>query len=166
MSSSSAAVTTALRLGWAVAEARGRNWPLGPRPVTTSLPPYPGDVLPLRSQRAGAASREESARMVVQLAAQLGLGATGDLEREIRLALPPIDRDGDAGVLDDGGPPSEQWRRTAAFFLSWDSRFQDELARQGEDLANAYLLGRGLSESFWGLGPEGTWVVDGQVTAT
>src|SRR6476661_810253 len=125
MSSSSAAVTTALRLGWAVAEARGRNWPLGPRPVTTSLPTYPGDVLPLRSQRAGAASREESARMVVRLAERLQVEGTGELEDEIRIALPPFDPDGDAALTDDGTPRSGQWRRTADFFLSWDSRFQD-----------------------------------------
>lgn len=166
MSSSSATVTTALRLGWAVAEARGRNWPLGPRPVGGSLPTYPGDVLPLRSQRAGAASRAESVRMVVQLAAQLQVGRTGELEDEIRTALPAFDREGDATLTDDGNPRSDQWRRTADFFLSWDSRIQDELARQGEHLANAYLLGRGLSECFWGLGPERTWVVDGQITAT
>ena len=166
MSSPSATVTTALRLGWAVAEARGRNWPLGPRPVTTSLPIYPGDVLPLRSQRAGAASREESARMVVQLAEQLQLGGSGELEHDVGLALPPFNREGDASLTDDGRPRSDRWRRTAAFFLAWDSRFQDDLARQGEDLANAYLLGRGLSECFWGLGPEPTWVVDGQTTAT
>ena len=104
--------------------------------------------------------------MVVQLAEQLQLGATGDLEREIRRPCPRSIATGTRVLVDDDLPRSDQWRRTAGFFLSWDSRFQDELARQGEDLANAYLLGRGLSESFWGLGPERTWVVDGQVTAT
>ncbi len=166
MSSPSVNVTTALRLGWAVAEARGRNWPLGPRPVTSSLPAYPGDVLPLRCQRASAASREESASTVVRLAEQLELGGTSELEDDIRTALPPFDRDGDATLVDDGLFRSDQWRRTADFFIAWDSRFQDELAGHGEQLANAYLLGRGLSECFWGLGPERTWVVDGQTTAT
>ena len=55
-------VATALRLGWAVAEARGRIWPEGPRPTATRLPPVPGDVLPLRSQRSGSASRRESVK--------------------------------------------------------------------------------------------------------
>ena len=45
MASSSAEVAAALRLGWAVAEVRGRSWPDGPRPARTVPPldPAPGD---------------------------------------------------------------------------------------------------------------------------
>ena len=103
---------------------------------------------------------------MVRLAEQLELGGTSELEDDIRTALPPFDRDGDATLVDDGLTRSDQWRRTADFFIAWDSRFQDELAGHGEPLANAYLLGRGLAECFWGLGPERTWIVDGQTTAT
>ena len=45
------ATRTMLRLGWTLAEVRGRLWPDGPRPVSSPLPPWPPDALPLRSQR-------------------------------------------------------------------------------------------------------------------
>ena len=43
--------------------------------------------------------------------------------------------------------------------------FQDELAQRDEALANAYLLGRGLAECYWGLGSEATWVSNGRPSA-
>ncbi len=80
MSSSAGSVGTALRLGWAVAEVRGRNWPQGPRPTSTALPARPGDVLPLRSQRAEPDARRQSAMALVSLASQLGLVRVAEFE--------------------------------------------------------------------------------------
>ncbi|MEO7351718.1 MAG: hypothetical protein ABIR34_00290 [Marmoricola sp.] len=159
-------VETALRLGWAVAEARGRNWPHGPRPKAAPLPPAPGDVLPLRSQRTGSASRREAVRVLFSLARQLQLDAADDFEAELTEVLAPFTPAGDASLVEDAekdaGP---RWRRIANCFIDWDGRIQDELNQRDEHLANAYLLGRGVSECYWGLGPEEAWTSEGQVTA-
>jgi len=76
-------VATAMRLGWAVAEVRGRNWPQGPRPKATRLPPQPGDVLPLRSQRTGSASRREAVLALVSLTQQIGFEDAQEFEAEL-----------------------------------------------------------------------------------
>ena len=162
MSVSTEEVGTALRLGWAVAEVRGRNWPAGPRPAAAPLPALPGDVLPLRSQRGAAASRRESARALVSLARKLGITGADELEAALSEVLPPFTLTGEASLQADTGPV---WDRVAACFLEWDGRFQDELTQRGEPLANAYLLGRGIAECYWGLGPEEAWSSAGDETA-
>jgi hypothetical protein len=154
-----ATVADALRLGWTVAEVRGRNWPHGPRPTFTPLPAVPGDqVLPLRSQRDGQASRKESADALVRLAQVVGIEGADEMAAGLRDVLPPFNEAGDAALVDPGGDDAgEAWRRAAAFFRDWDARVQDQLGRESEPLANAYLLGRGLAECFWGLGPARLW---------
>ena len=159
-------VATALRLGWAVAEVRGRNWPDGPRPTATSLPRIPGDVLPLRSQRTGSASRRESVKTLVSLVRQIGLVDADEFEAELATVLPPFASESGASVAEDAKLDAEtDWRRIAELFLDWDGRIQDELTQRGEHVANAYLLGRGVAECYWGLGPEDAWAYDGEVTA-
>lgn len=159
-------VATALRLGWAVAEVRGRNWRHGPRPKATPLPPAPGDVLPLRSQRTGSASRRESVRALVSLTRQIGLEEGQEFEIGLSEALPPFNAAGEASLVgDDSVDAGSAWGRTAEFFLDWDGRIQDHLTQRDEHLANAYLLGRGMGECYWGLGPEHAWTSDGEVTA-
>lgn len=149
MASSSAEVAAALRLGWAVAEVRGRSWPDGPRPARTVPPLDPPDVLPLRSQRRPADARREAERGLVAAATVLGVGRDGVFAEELRVAL-PSDGGGDpaSAVVDPARDPHAAWGTTAAFFLTWDAWFQDELAQRDEALANAYLLGRGLAECY------------------
>jgi hypothetical protein len=159
-------VSTALRLGWAVAEARGRNWPQGPRPKAAPLPKVPGDVLPLRSQRTGSASRRESVRALLSLTRQLELAGSDAFEAELAEVLPPFTPAGEASLVAQAGQDRDPaWSRVADCFIDWDGRFQDELNQRDEHLANAYLLGRGVSECYWGLGPEDAWTSDGEVTA-
>lgn len=158
-------VATALRLGWAVAEVRGRNWPQGPRPTASPLPPVPGDVLPLRSQRTGSASRRESVRTLVALTRQLGIAGAGEFEAGLVEVLPPFTAAGEASLTDGNQDAGPTWDRVAEFFLDWDGRFQDQLTLRGEHVANAYLLGRGVAECYWGLGPDHAWTSDGEVTA-
>lgn len=161
-----ATVATAMRLGWAVAEVRGRNWPHGPRPTSSPLPPVPGDVLPLRSQRSGLASRRESMCGLSSLVRQMQLTDAEEFRAELADVLPEFDAAGDALLIDDGGVDAGPvWRRTASFFLNWDGRFQDELTERGEPWVNAYLLGRGMAECYWGLGPERSRTADGEPTA-
>ncbi len=156
------AVIDTLRLGWAVAEVRGRHWPQGPRPQATPLPLRPDLVLPLRSQRVVSASREEAVASLVSLVQRLGLDRDAPFESSLRDALAPWtdDTSGSTAVGDD-----EAWRPTGTFFLQWDAWFQDELGRRAESLANGYLLGRGLAECFWGLGPDEQWQIEGTTSA-
>lgn len=159
-------VATALRLGWAVAEVRGRHWSHGPRPTATPLPTEPGDVLPLRSQRTGSASRRESVSALVSLTRQIELDGATEFEAELHEVLPPFTPAGDALLVDDGAQEAgPEWDRVAESFLDWDGRIQDQLTQRGEHLANAYLLARGVAECYWGLGPERAWTAGGEVTA-
>ena len=147
-------VRAALRLGWSVSEVRGRNWPKGPRPEFTPLPAVPGaEVLPLRSQRDLEASRKESAESLAKLVRSFDLPDADQHEVGLRSAIAPF----------DGGPGSTpSWSATASFFSTLDSDIQDHLARRSEKLANAYLLGRGLAECYWGMGPRDAWGGDGE----
>jgi len=161
------AVIDTLRLGWAVAEVRGRHWPQGPRPQATPLPLRPDLVLPLRSQRVGAASRQEAAALLATLVHRMGLDRGGAFDEELRAALAPwADGAPDASGADvSTASPDDAWRPAGTFFLHWDAWFQDELSRRVESLANGYLLGRGLAECFWGLGPQDQWQLDGTTSA-
>ena len=146
-------VATALRLGWAMAEVRGRLWPRGQRPVFTPLPAVPHDeLLPLRSQRDSEDSLEEAVAGLVRLATEVQHQKADEYTHDLRAiaARGDADRDG--------------WHGTAVFFRTWDGQLQDDLTIEGEQLANAYLLGRGLAECYWGLGQRDAWDVDGKPT--
>jgi hypothetical protein len=160
-------VATAMRLGWAVAESRGRNWPHGPRPTGTPLPKVPRDVLPLRSQRTGSASRRESVIALIFASRQLELERAHELEADLTRVLAPFTEEGDASLVEDAQlPGTPGWAPVARCFVDWDGRIQDELAQRDEHLANAYLLGRGVAECYWGLGPDTDWTdEDGAMTA-
>lgn len=144
-------VTAAMRLGWNMAELRGRSWPHGPRPTSRTLPDVPDDVLPLRHQRTVRQSRRESAQTLARLAALVGFTRAEELGTRLREALSD-----DGAVLD--------WQQLARFFIEWDALLQDDLSERDEALANGYLLGRGLAECHWGLGPEDQWVHEGEAT--
>jgi hypothetical protein len=136
-------VRTAVRLGWAVAELRGRSWPVGPRPATSSLPPRPKHTLPLRSQRGYAASQRSAVRTLAALAGKLGVPAD---DAESALA------------------PENEWPAMSTYFFDFDARIQDSLASRDEAAANGYLLARGLAECYWGLGPDDDWEDAGEQT--
>jgi hypothetical protein len=129
-------VGTAVRLGWAVAELRGRCWPDGPRPTTSTLPSRPAHTLPLRSQRADDAARLSAVRTLVSLAGELQV---------------PVD-DADESLAAD-----RSWEDVSTYIFDLDARIQDSLTTRSEAAANAYLLARGLAECYWGLGADTDW---------
>jgi hypothetical protein len=123
-------------------------------------------VLPLRSQRTGSASRRQSVRALLSLTRQLELAGSEVFEAELGEVLPPFTPGGEASLVAQSGQDRDPaWSRVADCFIDWDGRFQDELNQRDEHLANAYLLGRGVSECYWGLGPEDARTSDGEVTA-
>ncbi len=136
-------VRMAVRLGWAVAELRGRCWPDGPRPATSSLPAQPAHTLPLRSQRADDAARESAIRTLVALATEQQIPAD-DAAEELA--------------------PEKSWEEMSTYIFDFDARVQDLLTTRSEAAANAYLLARGLAECYWGLGPDKSWKIGGQDT--
>ena len=69
----SAEVHGALRLGWCVAEVRGRNRPGGPQPQGDELPNRQDNVLPLRIERTATELRIEAQAILHKLAGDLGV---------------------------------------------------------------------------------------------
>jgi hypothetical protein len=136
-------VRTAIRLGWAVAELRGRCWPDGPRPTTATLPTRPAHTLPLRSQRADDAARVSAVSTLLSLAGELQI-PTDDAVEELA-----ADR---------------SWEDVSTYIFELDARIQDSLTTRSEAAANAYLLARGLAECYWGLGADSAWTYDGEDT--
>jgi hypothetical protein len=132
-----------VRLGWVVAELRGRSWPDGPRPATTSLPDQPEYTLPLRSQRGYAAAQRSAIQTMMALSKLLGVDAE-DADEELAMGRP--------------------WAEVSSYFFEFDARVQDSLAWRNEGAANGYLLARGLAECYWGLGPDSAWEEGGKQT--
>jgi hypothetical protein len=65
------AVLSALRLGWSVAEMRGRNWPEGPPGEVIGMPDRVDHPLPLRIERGRNELRIEIQSVVAELAQEL-----------------------------------------------------------------------------------------------
>jgi uncharacterized protein YicC (UPF0701 family) len=64
-------VLSAVRLGWSVAEMRGRNWPEGPPGEVIGMPDHVDHPLPLRIERGRTELRIEIQSVVAELAQEL-----------------------------------------------------------------------------------------------
>jgi hypothetical protein len=142
-------VIDAFRLGWAIAELRGRHRPAVAH-VEDGQPSVGVDnALPLAAERTPAEQRLELFTVVRGLSGPLGLDApdaTGGLTRSaaLRKQLDALDgKPTDAGL----------WEQLTAAFHSWDSAIQDDLVLRPR-LSAAYQLGRGLAETYWELDPK------------
>jgi hypothetical protein len=71
-------VLSALRLGWSVAEMRGRSWPDGPPGEVIGMPDRLGHPLPLRIERGKTELRVEIQSVVAELAHKLGVDDAPD----------------------------------------------------------------------------------------
>jgi hypothetical protein len=71
-------VLCALRLGWFLAESRGRNRPGGQLGVRTSLPDHVDHALPLRVERGPTELRIEAQKVVAQIAVDLHVDTDDD----------------------------------------------------------------------------------------
>lgn len=85
-------VLSALRLGWSVAEMRGRHWPGGPPGDVDGMPDHVDHPLPLRIERSQAELRIEVHSVVADLARRLhiedsadGIGVCAALADQVRL---------------------------------------------------------------------------------
>jgi hypothetical protein len=146
-------VQAAIRLGWVVAEVRGRNRPGGPTGTVLSLPDPIDDPLPLRVQRTPTELRIEAQRVLTYLAARLevdtrpGRSGYGEAIDEAAGALARTRK-----VSAEGSDQVRSaWEALAALLWKFDGDVQDRLTAVSDTQANGYQLGRGLAECYWAL---------------
>jgi len=148
----SADVLSALRLGWYVAEVRGRNRPGGPVPPAESLPNREDHVLPLRIERTPEELRIEAQVVLRKLACDLGVDPI-TVDGQQRNQADYIDHQAKALAGSDPSAASAAWQVLALSIYQLDAHAQDFLAAQSGTQAAAYQLGRGLAEVYWALDP-------------
>ncbi len=153
-------VLAAVRLGWYVAEVRGRNRPDAPRRPGQIPPDRSGHALPLRAERTDSEMRIEAQVVLQALAARLGVDAVwGEWFRY----SPSVDRVGKRLArliakrrpevpLDDTKIPGE-WDALAEIIYRFDAHIQDVLTAFSDSQACGYQLGRALAECYWALDP-------------
>jgi hypothetical protein len=147
-------VISALRLGWYMAEVRGRNWPAGPQPTGNELPDRYSYVLPLRVERTAAELRTEAQAILHKLSGDLQVDTVIVNNREqSRTAI--IDQQACALAAAVPGTTSavSAWNAFAVSMYELDAHAQDTLAAQSDMQGAAYQLGRGLAEAYWALDP-------------
>jgi hypothetical protein len=143
-SDDSVQVLNSFRLGWYVAEVRGRNRPDGPEHVDPQLPSGDCHPLPLRIERKATERRIEAQGVLAEVARQLGVDEDGTCGKHI---------DQEAHRLATASDPAGQWTAFANTLWRFDAHIQDKLTACSEMQACAYQLGRGLAETFWALNP-------------
>lgn len=124
-------VLQALRLGWCVAELRGRT--TRPQPAATA--PLSGYPLPLRTERSDADLQSQAADLLGYLAGTLAVDDdTAANSKTVVAAIADPDT-------------------FAKLLYNFDSHVQNKLTEASEQQGCAYLLGRGLAEAYWALDP-------------
>ena len=152
-------VICALRLGWYIAEVRGRNRPAGPRPPGNELPRSDHHFLPLRIERTAAEQRAEAHAVLRKLSGDLHVDTvmvngqertrTGVIEHQARVL---------AAAEPETAAAAAAWDALSASIYELDAHAQDTLAAQSDMRAAAYQLGRGLAEAYWALDPDAACV--------
>ena len=140
----------AARLGWLLAEVRGRLRTLpadvDPAPPPRAPAPRPGApvVLPLRPQLPPADSLRTAVQALLATSPRLAPTVHPTLADQLVTASA-------------GRTPAAAARRrarTVEAMADWDLLLQEALASEDDLLANAYLVGRALAECFWDLEAE------------
>jgi hypothetical protein len=149
-------ILTAARLGWTMAELRGRlrESVSGPPPD----PARPKGILPLGQERSQKEQLIEYGNVVSGIAKRLDVDVPAQT-----LSHAPTDVAGKSAsewlrrsVWAVANPPADTARLKGAsnelanVYYAWDARIQDELAAQ-PSMSAAYQLGRGVAEIRWSL---------------
>ena len=145
-----ATVVTALRLGWCMAEVRGRNRPDAPA-GSGMEPPRTGHALPLQTERTPAELRIEAQSLLIVLTTKLGVDGDGKTHASYARTL-----DGDAEALAKARATGEasaaqQWDALAELIYKFDAYIQDTLAARSDTQSCGYQLGRAMAEAYWAL---------------
>jgi len=148
-------VISALRLGWYIAEVRGRNRPAGPQPSVNELPDRDNHVLPLRIERTAAELRAEAQVVLHKLSGDLHVDTViVDNREQSRTAV--IDQQACAlsATVPETASAVSAWNALAVSMHELDAHAQDTLTAQSDMQGAAYQLGRGLAEAYWALDPD------------
>jgi hypothetical protein len=156
-------VLSALRLGWCLAEARGRNRPGGPSGNDIGMPDHDDHPLPLRIERSRTELRIEAQTVVAELAKELGVDGAADgtsfsasldeaAERLAQLRAPGASNTLQRALEVNPGAEAA-WAVLAQLIWRFDIHIQDRLTAISESQAIGYQLGRGLAETYWALDP-------------
>lgn len=148
-------VLKAFRLGWYLAEVRGRNRPNTPAKDDHYLPGGDYRPLPLRVERSATERRIEAQGVLTELAIRLDVnddGHGGSFGKTVDQDACHLAK----SRLATKTPPAvieQQWKDLAEVLWNFDAHIQDELTARSEMQACAYQLGRGLAETYWALDP-------------
>jgi hypothetical protein len=148
-----ATVAAMLRLGWCVAEVRGRNRPDAP-PGAGVEQPRTGHALPLQIERTPAEQRIEAQALLIVLTTNLKLDGDGQTHASYARTL-----DGDAHLLatarasGDATAAAQRWDALAELIYKFDAHIQDTLAARSDTQLCGYQLGRAMAEAYWALDP-------------
>jgi hypothetical protein len=161
--SDSSRVLCALRLGWAIAEVRGRLKQGPPAKAAEGAAMGRDDhVLPLGRERSWLEQTIETESVAGALAETLGLDVTldqltggGEATTHASAQLKSLaKRLGRSRTAGDGDATKSCWNEVAEFLYAWDANIQDTLASDSFAVASGYQLGRGLAEIYWELDPD------------
>ena len=160
-------VLAAVRLGWYVAEARGRNRPDAPHSPGLPVLDRSGHALPLRSERTDPERRVEAQMVLRALALRLGVDSmngcspgcwpgwwssySGAVDRAARHIAAKI-KEHPADPVKDNKVLAE-WDHLGELFYKFDAHIQDVLTASSDSQACGYQLGRALAECYWALDP-------------
>ncbi|HEX9042925.1 MAG TPA: hypothetical protein VF838_18225 [Trebonia sp.] len=148
-------VVCALRLGWYIAEVRGRYRPAGRQPPGNDLPRCGGYSLPLRIERTVAEQRAEAQAVLRKLCGDLQIDTvTVDSQQQSRTVVIEQQARALAAAEPGSAAAAAAWNDLSASIYELDSCAQDTLAAQSDMRAAAYQLGRGLAEAYWALDPD------------
>jgi hypothetical protein len=149
-----ATVVATLRLGWSMAEVRGRNRPDAP-PGAGAQPPRGGHALPLQIERTPAEQRIEAQALLIVLTARLELDGDGKTHASYARTL-----DSDAHLLataranNDATAAAQRWDALAELIYKFDAHIQDTLGARSDTQLCGYQLGRAMAEAYWALDPK------------
>ena len=143
-------VLSALRLGWAVSELRGR---LRPGDKLIEIKSLEGvrtaHTLPLGGERTPLEQLIEAEAVVCSLAGRLEVNSDVNEFRDADGATSQAASDRLVELSKGLASGSAGWDEMANFLYQWDAKIQDLLAGDAFNVASAYQLGRGLGEIAW-----------------
>ena len=155
-----------MRLGWGLAELRGRIQfgDADPGRLFEAQAERTGHALPLGEERSPAELLIEVKQVVLALADRTSLTLSGDTIKDSNGNTPTkgsvtaaqrVIALADA-VPDDPANRSRgaTWNAFSEGLYRWDAMIQDELATLSFGESSAYQLGRGLAETSWALDPK------------
>src|SRR5690242_8786095 len=127
-------VLAAVRLGWYLAEVRGRNRLDSPEAPGLPMPDRRNHALPLRGERNATELRIEAQVVMAALATRLGVdtgSGTGGLRRRGKFSYPALREAGArrlAGMADRAGLAARrEWDSFAELIYQFDAHIQDVL---------------------------------------